>query len=322
MKYFFEYSLAVVISRLVRVLPRRVYLWCGRVVGSLFFFVDRKHRHITIDHVKLAFGTEKSEIAIKRTARDSFRHFGSMLFELVALKCSLVKELDSRVCFDGSENFEKASDLGKGVILVTAHYGNWELHAIAHGARFDPMHVVARRQENPYLNCWLESIRKISGNQVVYKQQALRRTRTLIKKGETVAFVIDQNVSREEAVFVDFFGRKAATTPVAAWFALKTGAALVPAFSIPLSDGRYRLVYEKAVDCDGYQGMRFEDAVVAVTQELADVQERYIRAHPECWLWMHRRWKTRPPEEIKVSGPTTVLLQPEQAEETPRVYEA
>jgi KDO2-lipid IV(A) lauroyltransferase len=118
-----------------------------------------------------------------------------------------------------------------------------------------------------------------------------------MREGETVAFVTDQNVHLQDAVFVDFFGRKAATTPVAAWFALKTGAALVPAFCYPLPGGRYRAVYEAALDLEPYRNLDRDAALAAITQKLAGIQEAHIRKAPDCWLWMHRRWRTRPPEE-------------------------
>jgi KDO2-lipid IV(A) lauroyltransferase len=126
--------------------------------------------------------------------------------------------------------------------------------------------------------------------------------RKLMRAGETVAVVIDQNVHLEDAVFVDFFGTKAATTPIASWFAWKTGAALVPAFSFPLPDGRYRAVYEEPIDAAPYRDLPRDEAILALTQKLADIQERYIRERPDCWLWMHRRWRTRPPAEPSRGG--------------------
>ena len=210
--------------------------------------------------------------------------------------------MDALVALDGAERYQRARAKGKGVILITGHFGNWEIHGVAHGYRLGRIHVLARVQDNPYLNRWLEKIRTISGNVVVYKQKALSHMRRLLRAGETIALVIDQNLHVKDAVFVDFFGRKAATTPVPGWFALRTGAALMPAFCVPLSDGRYRAVYSEPIDCERYRDMDRDDAILAITQELARVQENYIREHPDCWLWMHRRWRTRPPEESEDCG--------------------
>jgi KDO2-lipid IV(A) lauroyltransferase len=295
MKHAVEYALARAVSGLLRLFPRRMRLAVGRGLGSLVFALDRRHRRITLENVDLAYHGEKTEPEKRAIARGAFRHFGAMLFEMLTLGRPTPGELDRRFDLEGVERFEEARRRRKGVILVTAHLGNWELHALAHARRLGKIHVVARELDNRFLNRWLERIRTLSGNEVIYKQRALGQMRKVLKAGETVAVVIDQNVHLEDAVFVDFFGTKAATTPVASWFALKTGAALVPAFSFPLPGGRYRAVYEEPIDAVSYRDLDRDEAILALTQRLAAIQERYIRERPECWLWMHRRWRTRPP---------------------------
>jgi KDO2-lipid IV(A) lauroyltransferase len=242
-----------------------------------------------------------------------------MLFELMTLGHPTWEELDRRIDLEGVERFEEARARGKGVLLIAAHFGNWELHGVAHGYRFGKIHVVARELDNPHLNRWLARIREISGNEVVYKDRALGQMRKLLRAGETIAIVTDQNVHPQDAVFVDFFGQKAATTPVASWFALKTGAALVPAFCYPIEGGRYRAVYERPIDLDRYRDLDRDSAILAVTQEIAAVQERYIRRAPQCWLWMHRRWRTRPPAE---AGEKEVSIRSREGEADDRVGEA
>jgi KDO2-lipid IV(A) lauroyltransferase len=308
MKHFFEYSLTRAAAAAASLLPRAGRRAIGRSLGSLVYALDARHRNITLENVDRAFGSEKSAAEKKAIAEGAFRHFGAMLFEMITLGRPAWKDLETRFEFDGAEFFQEARGRGKGVILVAAHFGNWELHAIAHGYLFGKIHLVAREQDNPYLNRWLEEIRGISGNQVIYKNRALAQTRKLIREGETVAIVTDQNVHLQDAVFVDFFGRKAAATPIASWFALKTGAALVPAFSYPLASGRYRAVYERPLDLEKYRHLDRDAALAAVTQELAAIQERHIRNQPDCWLWMHRRWRTRPPqpEESSLRAPEPV----------------
>ena len=299
MKHVIEYVLAVGIGGVLRLFPRRVRLGCGRALGSLVFALDTRHRNITIDNVSKAYGNEMSDQNTRAIAEGAFRHFGAMLFELITLGTPSAEKIDALIELEGAEHYETARAKGKGVILTTGHFGNWELHGVAHGYHLGNIHVLARVQDNRYLNRWLEKIRTSSGNHVVYKRNALSHMRRLLRQGETIALVVDQNVHFEDAVFIDFFGRKAATTPVPAWFALRSGAALLPAFCIPLSDGRYRAVYTEPIDCERYRDMERDDAILAITQELARVQEGYIREHPDCWLWMHRRWRTRPPEESK-----------------------
>jgi KDO2-lipid IV(A) lauroyltransferase len=295
MKHRVEYLLTRAAAGAARCLPYAARLAIGRSLGSLVYALDARHREITLANVDMAFGVNKNAAERKAIAEGAFRHFGAMLFEMITLGRPTREDLESRFEFEGVERYEEARRRGKGVILVAAHFGNWELHAVAHGYRFGRIHLVAREQDNPYLNRWLEEIRGISGNEVVYKNRALGQTRKLLREGETVAIVTDQNVHLEDAVFVDFFGRKAATTPVASWFALKTGAALVPVFCYPLARGRYRAIYEGPVDVEPYRSLDRDAAMAALTQKLANIQESHIRRAPRCWLWMHRRWRTRPP---------------------------
>jgi KDO2-lipid IV(A) lauroyltransferase len=306
MKHLAEYLVTRAVGATARCLPHAARLAIGRSLGSLVYALDARHRKITLANVDMAFGDEKSLAEKQAIAEGAFRHFGAMLFEMLTLGRPTWEELEPRFEFEGIERLEEARRRGKGVILVAAHFGNWELHGVAHGYRLGKLHLVAREQDNPYLNRWLEEIRSISGNEVVYKNRALGQMRELMRDGESVAIVTDQNVHLQDAVFVDFFGQKAATTGVASWFALKTGAALLPAFCYPLPGGRYRAVYESPIDFEPYRDLDRDAAVAAVTQKLASIQESHIRRAPDCWLWMHRRWRTRPPEEKE-----TTLRSPE-----------
>jgi KDO2-lipid IV(A) lauroyltransferase len=301
MKHHAEYLIARAAGAAASLLPHAARLAIGRSLGSLVYALDARHRKITLANVDLAFGDEKSAGEKRAIAEGAFRHFGAMLFEMITLGRPSWAELEPRFDFEGIERLEEARRRGKGVILVAAHFGNWELHAVAHGYRLGKLHLVAREQDNPYLNRWLEAIRGISGNEVVYKSRALSQMRKLMREGGTVAIVTDQNVHLQDAIFVDFFGRKAATTPVASWFALRTGAALVPTFCYPIASGRYRAVYEAPLDAEPYRNMDRDAALAALTQKLASIQESHIRRAPDCWLWMHRRWRTRPPQETEPS---------------------
>ncbi|MFQ5790268.1 MAG: lysophospholipid acyltransferase family protein [Acidobacteriota bacterium] len=294
-----EYLAARVLGGTLGLLPRRSRLALGRVLGGLVFALDAKHRAVTLDNIDRAFSGTKTAEEKRAIARGTFRHFGAMFFELASLRGLSERKVEKMVEFEGLEHYQRARKTGRGVLLVAAHFGNWEIHAIAHGYRLGPMAVVARLQDNPHYNRWLEALRKVSGNVVLYKQRALARMMRWLKDGGTVAVLVDQNVAREDGVFVDFFGRKAATTPVASWLAVKTGAALVPVFTLPLADGRYRLIYEEPIDGQVHQALGRQQTVQELTQRCASILEAYVRRNPEFWLWMHRRWKTRPAEETE-----------------------
>ena len=183
---------------------------------------------------------------------------------------------------------------GRGALLLTGHLGNWEVHGVAHGLLFGAIDVVARPIEEPALDTRLVAFRTSFGNGVVYKRHALARLMRSLRAGRAVAMLIDQNVKEGDGIFVDFLGRKAATTTVAAALAIKTGCALLPSRTV-LAGGRYRIVYEAPVFADPAAPRSAETE--RLTRALSARIEAWVREAPEQWLWIHKRWKTRPPEE-------------------------
>jgi KDO2-lipid IV(A) lauroyltransferase len=149
-----------------------------------------------------------------------------------------------------------------------------------------------RSLDNPGLDRRLCAARAVSGNEVVTKHKALGRVMRALREGRGAAIVVDQNVQEQDGIFVEFFGRPAATTTVAAALAVKTGCALVPARTVPLPDGRYRLVYDPPLRVC-VTGDRAAD-IARITQQIASHLEGWIREQPQLWLWLHRRWKTQP----------------------------
>ena len=153
----------------------------------------------------------------------------------------------ARVEFEGEEHVRAAHAQGRGVLFVTGHFGYWELQAMVHALRLQPMAVVARALDNPPLNALLERIRTRTGNSVIYRQGTIRRILRTLQAGDGVGILIDQHIMTRDAIYVDFFNRPAATTSAVAVLALRTGAPVVPLFALPLGAGRYRMVYEHPV---------------------------------------------------------------------------
>jgi KDO2-lipid IV(A) lauroyltransferase len=289
-----ETAAAGLVSALVRPLPRRAALGLGRGLGRAWAALDARHVAIAEDNLRRAF-PEWGGARVRATARGVYAHFGRVLLDILWMAGRDRAAVLRHVEVTGGEHVEAALRAGRGALLVTAHIGNWELHGVAHGFLFAPIGVVARPLDNPALDARLCDFRRLPGNTVIYKRRALAQVLGLLRENRAVAVVIDQNVQEGDGVFVDFFGRKAATTTVAAALALKTGCALVPARTALDERGRYRLVYETPVAA-GPGGDRGED-LVRLTQELTTVIEGWVRETPDQWLWMHRRWKTRPPGE-------------------------
>ncbi|HVR70027.1 MAG TPA: lysophospholipid acyltransferase family protein [Vicinamibacteria bacterium] len=289
-----EARAAAVVERVLRRLPRRTTLALGRGLGRLLGDLDRRHLAIAAANLRQAF-PEWEAARTLRTARAVYAHFGSVLLDILWLRSRTPEKIRSLLEVNGREHVERVMAAGRGAVLVTAHIGNWELHGVAHGLLFGPIHVVARPLDNPELDRRLCAMRTMGGNAVVYKRRALPLILRALRENRGVALLIDQNVLAGDGIFVDFFGRKAATTTVAAALAVKTGSAVVPCRSELLRDGRYRLRYAPALEWTP-SGDRQRD-IACLTQRLTRQLEDWVRETPEQWLWMHRRWKTRPPEE-------------------------
>ena len=190
--------------------------------------------------------------------------------------------------FEGEDRVRAAHALGKGVLLFTGHFGYWEINALVHALALHPMSVLARPLDNRLLHDLLEEVRGRTGNSVIYRRGAVRRVLRALAANHAVAVLIDQHIQTADAVYVDFFNRPAATTSALAALALRTGAPVIPVFALPLPGGRFRMVYEHAVDPPKADG---PDALRDFTQRCTDVLEMYVRRYPGLWLWMHRRWR-------------------------------
>ena len=294
MRRALEAAAASAVSAAVRPLPRRAALAFGRALGRAWAGLDARHVAIAEDNLRRAF-PDWDAARVRATARGVYAHFGRVLLDLLWMAGRGRAEILRHVEVDGGGHVEAALGAGRGALLVTAHIGNWELHGVAHGHVFGPIGVVARPLDNAALDARLCDFRRLPGNTVIYKRRALAQVLGLLRENRAVAIVVDQNVQEGDGVFVDFFGRKAATTTVAAALALKTGCALIPARTTIDGGGRYHLRYERPVPVDATADRGAE--LVRVTQALTAAIERWVRDTPEQWLWMHRRWKTRPPGE-------------------------
>ena len=287
MRQRLEYIGVVIARAVTSVLPYPVLWLCGTSLGYLFYLLDGAHRRVASENLAAAFPrrTRSERQAIVRAV---FAHFGRLLFEFLKFSTLSPEQILERVEFDGEERVRLAYGLGKGVLFITGHFGFWELHAVAHPLRFEPIGVLARTLDNSRLNTLLEEIRQRTGNVVVYRQGSIRKVMRMMADKHGVAILIDQHISGADAVSVEFFERPAATTSAVAAMALRTGAPVVPVFALPLGKGRYRLIYEHPVEPPATGS---EDAVREFTQRCTDVLEMYVRRHPDLWLWMHRRWR-------------------------------
>ncbi|MBS1816564.1 MAG: lysophospholipid acyltransferase family protein [Acidobacteria bacterium] len=271
----------------VRFMPDAVVEACGSALGLTFYALDGSHRRVAARNVAAAFPT-RTPAEHAAIVRGTFRHFGRLLFQLLKFSTLSNEQMLARVEFEGEERVRAAYAQGRGIIFVTGHFGYWELQALVHGLRLQPMSVMARALDNPYLHRLLEEMRTRTGNGVIYRQGTLRRALRVLQDGGSLGILIDQHIASRDAIHVDFFNRPAATTPIVAALAMRTGARIIPLFALPIGHGRYRMVYEHPIEPPP-EGT--EDPIHEITQRCTDVLEMYVRKHPDLWLWMHRRWR-------------------------------
>ena len=291
LRHGLEYLAVMSAAAVIRVMPRRLLPACGAALGYAFYVADGPHRRLTVANLQAAF-PHQSRRESQALTRATFAHFGRVAVDLLKFSTPGGEPLLELVEFVGDERVEQAHDRGRGVLLFTGHFGFWELQAIAHAVRFGPMSVLARALDNPFLNTMLDRRRRCTGNTMIYRRGALRRVLRELSDNRAVGMLIDQHIHSTDAVSVDFFNRPAATTTALAMLAARTGAPVIPLFALPLPGGRYRLIYEHAVEPPENDT---PEALKAFTQRCTDVLEMYVRRHPSLWLWMHRRWRDLEP---------------------------
>jgi len=298
LKHRLEYLIVRALIGVVRFMPHAIVRALGTTLGLAFYTVDGAHRRIAERNLATAFPL-RTPAERRAIARAAFAHFGRLLFELLEFSTLSREQMLARVEIEGEERSRLAYAQGKGVLFVTGHFGFWELQAMVHALKVEPVAIVARALDNPQLNQLLERIRTRTGNTVIYRRGTIRRIMRTLEAGHGVAVLIDQHIMSRDAIYVDFFERPAATTSAVAALALRTGAPVVPVFALPLPGGRYRLIYEHAIEPPRADAA---DAVREFTQRCTDVLEMYVSRHPELWLWMHRRWREETPATEQVPG--------------------
>ncbi len=296
MRHRLEYFVILFAARFVQLFPSSLSRRLFSNIGLLYYFLSRRFREVALTNLKRVYPDRADEEKRKNIAKGSFRNLGRLLFDILRLEKLAVEDLESQAEIIGWEHLKKGYDRGKGVLLFSAHFGNWELVALLQGFRGYRLHMITRPLDNPYLERYLDRIRTRFGNKVVHKTGAIRKCRKAIRDGEGIAIVIDQSVPPDQAVMVDFLGHPAWTTQTLAKLALRFGCAVVPVFSLPTASGRYRIVYEPEVALPSSGDT--EKDIRDLTQDCTRVIERYIKEHPEYWFWMHRRWRVEAREGL------------------------
>jgi Kdo2-lipid IVA lauroyltransferase/acyltransferase len=290
-----EYAAAWPFIKILGWLPRPLARAFAIGIGQTVYLLHVRLRRAGMRNLALAF-PEKTEAERKRILQAEFTSLGRQLAEVCQFPRYTLENVDEVVVYDGLENYERAYARGQGVLFLTAHFGGWELSAFAHSLHGHWLHIVMRPMDNEYLDRLIQSYRTMHGNRVVPKDDFVRGLLSAMKAHETVGILMDTNMTPPQGVFVDFFGIPACTASGLARIALRTDAAVVPGFTIwDDAMGKYRLRFDPAIELVRTDSL--EADIVANTQKFTKVIEDYVRKYPEQWLWVHRRWKTRPEGE-------------------------
>ena len=293
--HLLEYAIGWGVLQTLGLLPRPVSRWLAAALFLLLYWLSPRLRRIAEQNLRMAL-PESTADQRRVICRGVYRSLARLLVECAHYPRLTAINSSQIVRYEGLEHYEAARAQDRGVLLLTAHLGAWELGAFAHALRGFPLHIVYRSLDNPWLNRLVNRYRTFSGNRLIEKKDAARSILTALARKETVGILADQNTLPEEGVFVNFFGVPACMTAGIARFALHTGASVVPAFCVwDSGEGKFRIIFGRAVEL-APSGDSEED-VRQATQKMASVIERYVRQYPDQWLWIHRRWKTRPPGE-------------------------
>jgi KDO2-lipid IV(A) lauroyltransferase len=295
MTEWLQYAVAWTFLKALGGLPRPLARRLASAGASLLLLLLPKLRKTAEFNLRLTF-PEWSDQQRRSVMHKMTRNLGWMAAEFARFPQYTAENIEQTVVLDGHENFLAGKNRGKGVLFLTGHIGAWELSSFAHGLYGYPLRYMARPLDNKPLDAMVNRYRGLSGNQPIFKNESARATLRVLKESGTVGILADQNTMPGEGVFVDFFGTPACTTTGIARVALHTDAAVVPGYVYwDEAMRKYRLRFEPPVEL--VRTGDTERDVVENTQKFAKVIEQIVRRHPEQWVWIHARWKTRPKGE-------------------------
>jgi len=261
-------------------------LGLARFYTTLLDLAIPRLRRTALRNLELAY-PEKSVAERQAITDEVFGSIARLIWVFARFPQINRENIHDWIRYEGLEHYLEAKKAGRGILFATAHFGNWELSAFAHALMTEPMHIMIRPLDNPGIDRLVENRRQLSGNHLIVKWDGARAVLRALHQNEAVGVLIDQNTSLQEGVFVDFFGTPACANIAFAKIAARTGAAVIPGFAVWSEDeGKYVLKFNPPLEISGDAA---ED-----TRRLHAVLEQVIRGDPGQWLWIHRRWKTRP----------------------------
>ncbi len=283
-------------AALIRVMPNSIGYGFGRLVSLMLYCVDGEHRRTTLANLERVYGTEMTPAERRRLARRVYRNLGYNFVEFCKIPAINKETLDSFATIDGFENVEKALQHGKGALFIGGHIGNWELMGPLGSLLGMTASVVVRPIDSPQFDNLIESYRQSHGTGIIGKKRAALSIMRKLRRNECIGLLVDQRPHRD-ALVVDFMGHPASTTTIPAEIAIRTGAAVIPAYAVRERPGHVRLVFEPELELQRSDDL--ESDVLENTRRFQNVITRVVRRYPDQWLWPHRRWKSPKPRHFR-----------------------
>jgi KDO2-lipid IV(A) lauroyltransferase len=285
-----QYRILKFLFAILTAIPTRLFTKLALPLGRLWYIVDRRHRNIAFNNMRMAFGGEKTPAEIRNLIKANFVQFARMALELPSMAKVNKHNVDDYVTFEGLHHLREALAAKTGVIVLSGHFGNWELMVQSWPLKTGhPCNGIARTIDYEPMERLQAEIRRATGTQLVNKNEAKTVVVELLQKNEVVGIALDQAASWYEGVFVPFFGQIACTNKGMATLALLLNTVVLPVFTFRQPDGRYKTVISKPVPT--IRTGDFEKYILLNTEQYTREIEKNVRLAPDHWFWVHRRWR-------------------------------
>jgi Kdo2-lipid IVA lauroyltransferase/acyltransferase len=282
------YTVCLPYFLLARLVPLRLWVLTGKAFGLFLYLIDNKHRKIAFINLRFAFGATKTEKEIRVIARKVFEEFGMIAHEWIKVQYIKKEALNNLIEVEGEENLRAAKEKNPSVILLGAHFGNWEYAHLYYAANINRLNFIVRKVDNPFFELGRLRYNTRFGVNILYKQNGLRPAIKSLKNGEDLVIVADHKVNLKEGILSRFFGKDVATIPVAPALSEKYHAPVIPMFIVRCDDYiHHKIIFLPELELDPGDG---DEMIARATQRQNDIFEEIIRKYPHQWLWFHRRW--------------------------------
>jgi len=290
---YLQYLIFKALSIFINCLPEGWALWLGRQMGRTVYFLDWGHRLVALENLDLAFGREKTKKELRTIARRTFENLGMTAVEFVRIPKTNLETFKMKLSVEGMEKAKEVLDNGKrGIILLLSHFGNWELMGLVSALFALPISVIAKPiKKNKWIDRMVNDIREGMGLEVIQAAKASRKVFQTLAQNRIVGILGDQRAKRSEGVWVDFFGKKAPTTPALAVLSMRTGAPVIPVFMIRNGRWNHRLLVGEPLQMVNTGNIKKD--VEFNTRLVNQTLEEMIRKYPDQWFWVHRRWERK-----------------------------